>query len=185
MSIEEIVTNIDVRLAALESDIQPLLDAKAALLSGAPAPEPAKRRRVEAQKTVAVLPAQPEVKAETPKPVPKRKPRKSASRRKADPVPTEKLITLLTASDGLAATTLAKEAGGNVDQIRVLLKELSDAGQVRRTGERRTTRWHLVTDEDRIAARAAEIDAQSNGHANGTATARRSQWRRASRTERS
>jgi len=185
MSIEKIVTNIDVRLAALKSDIQPLLDAKAALLNGAPAPKPAKPRRVRVHETVAVVTAQPEVKAQTPKSVPKGKSRKPAPRQKAKPVPTEKLITLLTASEGLTATALAKEAGGNVNQVRVLLRELSDSGQVRRTGERRGTRWHLVTDEDKIAARAAEIEAQSNGHANGTATARRSQWRRAPQTEQS
>ena len=38
-----------------------------------------------------------------------------------------------------------------------LLKEQEDAGQVRRTGTRAATRWHAVTDEDRIAARATEI----------------------------
>jgi hypothetical protein len=41
------------------------------------------------------------------------------------------------------------------------LRELEKTDQIRRTGERRGTRWHLITDEDRVAARAAEIAAQS------------------------
>jgi hypothetical protein len=41
------------------------------------------------------------------------------------------------------------------------LRELEKTDQIRRSGQRRGTRWHLITDEDRIAARAAELAAQS------------------------
>jgi hypothetical protein len=42
-----------------------------------------------------------------------------------------------------------------------VLRELEAAGRARRTGQRRGTRWHAVTDEDRIRARAAELERQS------------------------
>jgi hypothetical protein len=172
MSIEEIVANIDVRIAALTSEIQPLLGAKAALLDGAPTLVRPYRPRIKpegAAATVATVEPEPEPEAEAEAPKPARKPRSRATspRRRRDAVPAGKLVSLLGASEGLTATALAKEAGGEVAQVRVLLKELSDAGQVRRTGQRRATRWHIVTDEDRIAKRAAEIEAQSHGHAGG------------------
>jgi hypothetical protein len=55
---------------------------------------------------------------------------------------------------------LAKATNGDSRQLLSLLKEQEDAGQVRRSGQRRGTRWHLITDEDRIAARAAELEDQ-------------------------
>jgi hypothetical protein len=42
-----------------------------------------------------------------------------------------------------------------------LLRELEAAGRVRRTGQRRSTRWHAFTDEDRIRERAAQLAARS------------------------
>jgi hypothetical protein len=45
--------------------------------------------------------------------------------------------------------------------VLALLKEQESAGQVRRTGTRAATRWDVITDEDRIAARAAELESRS------------------------
>jgi hypothetical protein len=61
----------------------------------------------------------------------------------------------------MSTSELAKATSGRPDQILALLRELEKTDQIRRTGERRGTRWHLITDEDRVAARAAEIAAQS------------------------
>jgi hypothetical protein len=61
----------------------------------------------------------------------------------------------------MSTSELAKASGGRPDQILALLRELERTDQVRRSGERRETRWQLITDEDRIAARAAELAAQS------------------------
>jgi DNA-binding GntR family transcriptional regulator len=74
-----------------------------------------------------------------------------------------KLESLLGASggDGLTTSSLAAETGGDADQIRTLLRELEDAGRVRRSGQRRGTRWHPVTDDDLVAQRAAQLAAQS------------------------
>jgi hypothetical protein len=45
--------------------------------------------------------------------------------------------------------------------VLALLKEQESAGQVRRSGTRAATRWHVITDEDRIAIRAAELETTS------------------------
>ena len=59
---------------------------------------------------------------------------------------------------GLSANAVAKQAGAGYGRTLKLLHELDAAGQVRRSGSRRSTVWHLITDEDRIAQRAAELE---------------------------
>jgi hypothetical protein len=65
------------------------------------------------------------------------------------------------AEDGLNAVAIAKFANARDRQVRDLLRELEVAGQVRRTGAGRASRWKLVTDDERIAERAAELEARS------------------------
>jgi hypothetical protein len=64
---------------------------------------------------------------------------------------------LLANSDGMTNADLAKRAGAGRDQVLLLLRELEQARRVRRTGQRRATRWRAITDEDRIRERAAEF----------------------------
>lgn len=87
---------------------------------------------------------------------PARKPAKSV-------VPLEKLLKVVGENPGLTTTAIAKETGGDQTVLLELLKESEQKGDVRRQGERRATSWYRITDEDRIAARAAEIAAQSKG----------------------
>lgn len=61
-------------------------------------------------------------------------------------------------SAGLSANAIAKEAGAGYGRTLRLLHELEAAGRVRRSGSRRSSVWRLVTDEDRIARRAAELE---------------------------
>ena len=56
---------------------------------------------------------------------------------------------------------IAELAGGERDQVRGLLRDLEAAGRVSRTGAGRGTRWRAITDEDRIAQRAAQLANQS------------------------
>jgi hypothetical protein len=133
MTITEIVTNIDRRLADVHAEVAHLEGARLALVNGSPrAPAPKAR---------------------------------TARRRPAEPryevVPAGKLTTLLAGTDGLRTAELAKATNGDPAQVLTLLKERESAGEVRRTGTRAATRWHVITDEDRIAARAAELSAQS------------------------
>jgi hypothetical protein len=72
-----------------------------------------------------------------------------------------KLTALMDGSPGLSTSELAAATNGKPDQILALLRELDNRNQIRRTGQRRGTRWHLITDEDRVAARAAEIATHS------------------------
>jgi len=129
-TIEDLVRSIDDRIRELKGEIASLHDALKALSSnGSPAPAP----RPRAKQT-----------------------RKRASR-PAKAVPAETLEPLLADSDGLTTAALAKQANGDPAYVLRLLRELEAAGRVRRTGERRATRWFAVTDEDWIQERAAEL----------------------------
>jgi len=69
-------------------------------------------------------------------------------------------VMMLKESDGLTTAALAKQTGADRDQVLGLLKDLESAGSVRRSGQHSGTRWHAITDEDRIQARAAELAAR-------------------------
>ena len=138
MTNTDIVTRIDRRLTEAKAEIVRLEGARRALINGDPPavkPKPRRGRR-----------------ATTPR---------KAVRRGGAVVPAGKLTALLDGSDGMSTSERAKASAGSPGQIRTLLRELEKTDQVRRTGQRRGTRWHVITDEDRIAARAAEIAAQS------------------------
>jgi hypothetical protein len=72
-----------------------------------------------------------------------------------------KLELLLSQANGATTSELVEQTNGDRDQVLVLLRELEAAGRVRRSGQRRGTRWHAITDEERIAERAAELAALS------------------------
>jgi hypothetical protein len=74
-------------------------------------------------------------------------------------IPADRVESLLSANGGLTTSTLVENTGGNRDHVLRLLRELEAAGRVRRAGQRRATRWHTITDEDRIRERAAELEA--------------------------
>ena len=80
-------------------------------------------------------------------------------RSRGNPVQAESLERLLAdAPAGLSANAVAQEAGAGYSRTLKLLHELEAAGQVRRSGARRSTVWQLITDEERIAQRAAELE---------------------------
>jgi hypothetical protein len=138
MTNTDIVTSIDLRLTEAKAEIAQLEGARQALINGdAPA-----------------------VKPQAPRVPRKTTPRKTVGRGSAV-VPAGKLTALLDGSAGMSTSELAKATNGRPDQILALLRELEKTDQIRRSGQRRGTRWHRITDEDRIAARAAEIARQS------------------------
>jgi hypothetical protein len=75
-------------------------------------------------------------------------------------LPAVKLELLLTDADGLSTATLTSRTGADAAQVLTLLRELESNGKVRREGRGRGTRWRWITDEDRLDARAAELEAQ-------------------------
>lgn len=125
---DPLIASIDARLQQLAHEITLLEAARTALDGEAAAHRPARRRR-----------------RSNPAPT-------------TEVVPQGKLSKLLAASDGLSTAQLAKQANAAQDQVLALLKEMEAAGQARRTGSRRATRWHVITDEEKIAARAAELE---------------------------
>jgi len=129
-TIEEIVRSIDNRLEEANQEIVALTSARSAL--GTDGRTPAEAGPVRRQR--------------------------HRGKRKPEVVPAAKIEQLLSTSDGLTTSALAQEAYGERDRVLMLLRELEAAGRVRRTGERRGVRWHVITDEDRIRERAAELE---------------------------
>jgi hypothetical protein len=68
---------------------------------------------------------------------------------------------MLAEGDGVTTGELAEQARADRDQVLTLLRDLEAARRVRWTGQRRATRWHAITDEDRIRERAAELASRS------------------------
>jgi len=71
----------------------------------------------------------------------------------------EELERLLAdAGSGLSAGAIAEQTGVSYSRVLGQLRAGEAAGQVRRTGRRRSTLWSLMTDEERVAQRAAELE---------------------------
>ena len=100
---------------------------------------------------------------------PARGTRRSSSKR-AEVLLAGKLEALLAESDGgLSVATIVQRSRARDAQVRALLRELDGTGRVRRTGAGRGTRWRVVTDEERIAERAAELAARAKPRPRGPA----------------
>jgi hypothetical protein len=142
-SIEQLIQSIDTHLAKLRGEIEALTQARQALLADGAAP--ARTASIRARRSV------------------RRRGRSQQSRRSSTEVaPAGKLHRLLAASDGLSTAALAEQAKADPAQVLPLLREMEAAGRVRRTGQRRGTRWHAVASEEEwIAQRAAELAARS------------------------
>lgn len=96
--------------------------------------------------------------------------RKSASsQRRVEVLLAGKLEAMLAESEpGLSAATVAKRANASYRQVLVLLRELEQTGRIRRSGSSRASLWRVITDEERIAERAAELARLSTGSRSGT-----------------
>jgi hypothetical protein len=188
--IPQLVAAIDSRLADIAIEISALDAAKAELVAppaGGEAPaittDPtatrSRRRAPRRRVTPSPKPREPATGRRTLEPVkaapdngsavtPKRSTRKraaTATRRRpgGGSVRAETLERLLADSAaGLSANAIARQAGAAYNRTLKLLHELEAAGQVRRSGSRRSTVWQLITDEERIAERAAELERRTS-----------------------
>ena len=184
--IPQLLAAIDSRLADLAAEITALETARAALdgprtIGRSPAgatdaiTAPSRRRPRRPRRTPSPKPTEPAASATTSEPAmsvhddgstttPKRSTRKAAARgtrprRAGVAAQTETLERLLAdTSAGLSANAIAERAGADYNPTLKLLRKLEAAGQVRRAGSRRSTVWRLITDEERIAERAAELE---------------------------
>jgi hypothetical protein len=145
---QQILESIDGRLRELNAEIDTLDAARSALHGRERQSAPANGGAAAAQ-TAAPAPARKRAR--------RRAGRNGKPSRSAEVVPAGRLEVLLSENGGLTTSALAERSGGNRDQVLTLLRELETAGRIRRTGQRRGTRWHAITDEDRIRDRAAEL----------------------------
>jgi hypothetical protein len=163
---QDLVTSIDERLAQARAEIASL---EAALVAFATPPAPARQRRPAHRQSAAATPTRAtgtgrrtRSTSNTPahsNPAPSRA-RPARPGRNAD-VDAARLQALLGDHDGLTTTAIADHTGASRIRILAVLRRLETDGQIRRTGIRRSTRWHAITDEDRIAQRAAQLARQS------------------------
>jgi predicted Rossmann fold nucleotide-binding protein DprA/Smf involved in DNA uptake len=142
--LDQLSESIDARLVELQNEISALDTARTALDSEA-----------------AAVPGPTETARQTrPRPS-RRRPRAKPARSKP---PTQVLLSgklelmLRESETGLSATTIAKRSNARYAQVFDLLRELERSGRVRRLGDRRTSRWRLISDEERIAERTAELE---------------------------
>jgi predicted Rossmann fold nucleotide-binding protein DprA/Smf involved in DNA uptake len=56
----------------------------------------------------------------------------------------EKVVALVT-TNGVAASAIRQQTGGSADAVLRVLKALESDGAVKRTGTRRSTKWHLAS----------------------------------------
>jgi hypothetical protein len=141
-SIEQLVQSIDVRLESIRGEVEALTRARQELAGDGVAPA----RRTSRQPRQATQR--------------RRRPRQAPGSREV--APAGKLHRVLAASDGLSTAALAEQANAEPAQVLPLLREMETAGRVRRTGQRRGTRWHAVASEEEwISERAAELEART------------------------
>jgi predicted HTH transcriptional regulator len=55
----------------------------------------------------------------------------------------ENVVRLVT-TDGVPASEIREQTGGSADAVLRVLKQLESNGAVKRTGARRSTKWHLT-----------------------------------------
>ena len=136
--IAQILDAIEQRLTQARAEIDSLTTARG-ILAGEPASTPARSRTTES--------------------APRRRRATSRRSRRADEHPEQTIEALLGEStDGISAVALSKRAGMGYARVLHRLHELESAGTVLSTGTKRTSLWRLVTDEDRIAKRVAELE---------------------------
>lgn len=140
-TIEQLIQAIDGRIRELNGEITSLQDARAALIADGSAPTPSRKPRQRRPTRQG----------------PTRRTARSKPRRNSNGLAVETAERMLGRSDGLTTAALANQAGVDPDEMLRLMRQLEQANRVRRTGQRRGTRWHAITDEDRIRERAAEL----------------------------
>jgi hypothetical protein len=89
---------------------------------------------------------------------------------------TPDVVVELVTPEGVPARDIRSRVSGSDNQVLKVLKDLESAGRIKRTGQRRATKWHRVTGNARAAATAAEQPAAARS------TKRRAAGRKAAAT---
>jgi type II secretory pathway component PulF len=138
--IEQLVQSLDARLEHIHGEIDALARAREELAANGNAPTRVRSRQNRRRAAT----------------------RRRATRPSKKPASIDSLRVLLEADVGLSTAELARQSNAETAKVLPLLREMEAAGSVRRTGQRRGTRWHAVgSEEEWIAQRAAELAARS------------------------
>jgi predicted Rossmann fold nucleotide-binding protein DprA/Smf involved in DNA uptake len=142
MEITQVIEQLQAQLAETEADAQRLRTAIAALegtVESSPAPSRARRSargRTTRQRTS--------------------NGRTASSGRTAKVALTPDVVVKLVTPEGVPARDIRAQVNGSDNQVLKVLKDLESEGKIKRTGQRRATKWHLATANGRSAASATK-----------------------------
>ncbi len=136
MEITQVIEQLKAQLAETEADAQRLrtaIEALAGTVESSPAPSRARRS-----------------------------PRGRATRQRASNGRTAKValspdvVVKLVTPEGVPAREIRSQVNGSDNQVLKVLKDLESEGKVKRTGQRRATKWHLATENGGSATSATK-----------------------------
>ena len=137
MDISQVIEQLQTQLAETEADAQRLRTAIAALegsVESTPAAPPRGRRSARGRATR----------------------QRTSNGRSSKVALTPDVVVKLVTPEGVPAREIRSQVNGSDNQVLKVLKDLESEGKVKRTGQRRATKWHLVTENGRSATRAAK-----------------------------
>jgi CRP-like cAMP-binding protein len=144
---EDFAASIEQRLVELNDEIAQLEGARRALVTGRAVGSRSAAPRTSRDGGRSAGAAKPGVSRRTTQ---VRTSRRGRRRRRAAGLSAEQVESLISGAEALSTTDIAARIGADRERVLSLLRELEAAGRVRRSGMRRSTRWHAITDEDRI-----------------------------------
>jgi predicted Rossmann fold nucleotide-binding protein DprA/Smf involved in DNA uptake len=136
MEITQVIEQLKAQLAETEADAQRLrtaIEALAGTVESSPAP--ARGRRT------------PRARATR---------RRTSNGRTAKVALTPDVVVKLVTPEGVPAREIRSQVNGSDNQVLKVLKDLESEGKVKRTGQRRATKWHLATANGSSAASATK-----------------------------
>jgi predicted Rossmann fold nucleotide-binding protein DprA/Smf involved in DNA uptake len=137
MEISQVIEQLKAQLAETEADAQRLRTAIEALegsVASSPAP-PRARRNARGRAT---------------------RSRSSNGRTAGKVALTPDVVVNLVTPEGVPARDIRSKVNGSDNQVLKVLKDLESEGKIKRTGQRRATKWHRVTDNARVTASVAK-----------------------------
>jgi len=137
MEITQVIEQLRAQLTETEADAQRLRTAIEALEGSVEStPAPARGRR------------SPRTRAT--------RPRTSNGRSAGKVALTPDVVVKLVTPEGVPAREIRSQVNGSDNQVLKVLKDLESEGKIKRTGQRRATKWHLATENGSSATRAAK-----------------------------
>jgi predicted Rossmann fold nucleotide-binding protein DprA/Smf involved in DNA uptake len=136
MEITQVIEQLKSQLAETEADAQRLrtaIEALAGTVESTPAPAPSRRSP----------------RARAPRP-------RTSNGRTAKVALTPDVVVKLVTPEGVPARDIRSQVNGSDNQVLKVLKDLESEGKVKRTGQRRATKWHLATANGSSAATATK-----------------------------